>query len=263
MSEAFQVSNPTEKKENDPELRITCIPLKTGLLNLHETTFHVLTEFSTGAMPKEIAERKRTPTALSIVLDRSGSMNGRPLKEAIKCAKYIIDNAQDTDYISLVSYDSNAKILAPLLICNKENKQFLIQRLSQIRSGGSTNLEKGWRFGALTIEEAMQNNKLPSNTLKRIFLLSDGQLNSGITDHDIITESCSKYAALGISTSTYGLGHHFNEQIMVDILEDTNKKINPQIITGKMTTKKVNLNPSQNPRTNAALKSCQAAQISQ
>ena len=205
------------QKNPSPDLQINCIPLKTGLLNHHETSMYILAEFTTGSMPSRLKEKTRTPIALSIVLDRSGSMRGRPLIEAIKCAEYIIKNSHPTDFVSLVTYDNSAQLISPLLICNEENKELMIKELSKVKSGGSTNLEAGWRIGAQSIEAGMKNKLLPENTLKRVFLLSDGQLNCGIIDDSIILDSCSEFAAMGISTSTYGLGHDFNEQIMVDM----------------------------------------------
>ena len=207
----------SEQPSLDTILQINFIPMKSALLNEHETTFYILAEFVTGSKPDDYTIEQRPPMVLSLVLDRSGSMNGRPLEEAIKCAKYIIENLQSTDFISIVSYDSSAKIESPILLCNDENKKKLIEIVSQIKSGGSTNLEEGWRFGMNTIEDAINRSLVPSNSLKRIFLLSDGQLNCGITDPKRINQKCSTYAAMGITTSTYGLGYHFNEQIMVEM----------------------------------------------
>ncbi len=48
-----------------------------------------------------------------------------------------------------------------------------------------------------------------------MILLSDGQANEGLTDAAEIAAQCAAWAAKGITTSTYGLGNSFNEDLMV------------------------------------------------
>ena len=52
--------------------------------------------------------------------------------------------------------------------------------------------------------------------LSRVILLSDGNANAGkLIDPDDIADGCSRALNAGISTSTYALGHSFNEELMV------------------------------------------------
>ena len=60
-------------------------------------------------------------------------------------------NSHPTDFVSLVTYDNSAQMISPLLICNEENKALMIDRLSKVRAGGSTNLE-AWLENRSTIE---------------------------------------------------------------------------------------------------------------
>ncbi len=63
--------------------------------------------------------------------------------------------------------------------------------------------------------------RLPVDTLsarrraRRVILLSDGNANEGLTDPGEIASQCEAFAAAGVSTSTYGFGRHFNEELMV------------------------------------------------
>ena len=63
----FMSENQDIQNNPSPDLQINCIPLKTGLLNHHETSMYILAEFSTGPMPTHVKEKTRTPIALSIV----------------------------------------------------------------------------------------------------------------------------------------------------------------------------------------------------
>jgi hypothetical protein len=48
-------------------------------------------------------------------------------------------------------------------------------------------------------------------------LLSDGNANSGLTDGKQIAGQCAELARTGVTTSTYGLGRGFNEELMIDM----------------------------------------------
>jgi Ca-activated chloride channel family protein len=48
-----------------------------------------------------------------------------------------------------------------------------------------------------------------------VILLSDGNANQGLTDTAAIEEQCRQLAAAGVTTSTYGLGDAFNEDLML------------------------------------------------
>jgi hypothetical protein len=47
----------------------------------------------------------RQPYHLSLVIDRSGSMSGQPLQEAVRCSRHIVDRLLPTDVASLVTFD--------------------------------------------------------------------------------------------------------------------------------------------------------------
>jgi Ca-activated chloride channel family protein len=80
--------------------------------------------------------------------------------------------------------------------------------IAGIHAGGNTNLHGGWKEGTDTLTD------VAGQGLKRVILLSDGQANEGVTDAAEIAAQCAAWAAKGITTSTYGLGNSFNEELM-------------------------------------------------
>ena len=150
------------------------------------------------------------PLNLSIVIDRSGSMAGLPLEEAKKSAAYIVSKMRDIDRLAIVTYDHNARVILPSQ--RVLNKAAINEVIFSITGGGSTDLHQGWLAGA---EEVARNKS--SNSLNRVLLLSDGNANSGETSAEVISSQCGQLADEGIITSTYGLGHHFNEQLMISM----------------------------------------------
>ena len=55
-----------------------------------------------------------TPKRLSVVVDRSGSMDGEPLHEALRCVMHIAKHLTPKDQMSLVVYDEDVDVLVPL-----------------------------------------------------------------------------------------------------------------------------------------------------
>ncbi len=145
---------------------------------------------------------------LGLVLDRSGSMAGSPLKQAIRAAQALVDELHPEDRVSVVIYDDNAEtIVAPELAKNKARIHDL---LGKVHAGGCTNLSGGWLDGCKHV--AAHASKEHVN---RVLLLTDGQANVGITDPDVLIKTAKKKAEEGVITTTLGFGSGFNEDLLI------------------------------------------------
>lgn len=194
--------------DNTPKVLIT--PLKPALIAGVAQTLPVLVRVQ-APDPDVATQSLRKPYHLALVIDRSGSMDGEPLMEAVRCAAHMIDRLEPTDVASLVVFDDKVKVLSPASPVG--DRRALRAALAQIRSGGSTNLYGGWRAGADAI---LQDAKRAA--LARVVLLSDGNANAGeIREVGEIVALCAEAAEQGVTTSTYGLGHAFNEELMVEM----------------------------------------------
>ena len=151
----------------------------------------------------------RKPQAVALVIDRSGSMQGRPLHEARRCAEYLVSRMRPTDCVSLVQFDDQVRRLWPAVPVG--DGRALRDAIASIHSGGLTNLHGGWLDGAQSLED------LTGTDVRRVILISDGCANRGVIDSAEIAAQCEAWAARGISTSTCGLGHSFNEELMVEM----------------------------------------------
>ena len=185
---------------------VVLVPRRAGLQAGVDNVVEVLVRIQAPAAPAgQLPER--APQALSLVIDRSGSMAGRPLEEARRCAGFVIDRLRPADAVSLVQFDHRVQRLWPAVALGDGTA--LRAAIAGIEAGGNTQLHGGWREGADTLAD------VGGHGLRRVILLSDGQANQGLTDPAAIAAQCAEWAAKGITTSTYGLGRHFNEELMV------------------------------------------------
>lgn len=111
-----------------------------------------------------------------LVLDRSGSMEGTPIQETIKASTDFVDTILEEDAsIGVVTYDSSAERNADFSM----DKNFLTQTVSEISSGGGTNMESG-------LQEAQQMLANSNAKKKIIVLMSDGMPNDGKQGEELI-----------------------------------------------------------------------------
>jgi Ca-activated chloride channel homolog len=191
---------------NSPQVLI--VPLKPALILGMAQRLPVLVRVQ-APDPDPARQKVRKPYQLSLVIDRSGSMSGEPLLEAVRCARHMIDRLAPTDLASLVTFDDRVDVMVPAQPVG--DRKTLYSALAHIRSGGSTNLHGGWKAGMESILPGASNA-----ALARVILLSDGNANVGETTGSAeIAALCAAAAEQGVTTSTYGLGRDFNEDLMV------------------------------------------------
>ncbi len=190
-------------------LKLILQPLQQGVAASGAADIPVLVRLQAPERPADL-ERVRTPLHIAVVLDRSGSMSGRPLHEASRCASAIAERLAAGDKLAVITYDNRIHVLRPCAPVG--DLAALKQQIQSVRAGGSTNLHGGWAAGVEALRKVHS-----SNVISRVLLLSDGAANDGITDPATLASAAQAAASEGMSTSTYGLGTGFEEGLMTSM----------------------------------------------
>jgi Ca-activated chloride channel family protein len=162
--------------------------------------------------PAQPLTHRARPAAFTVVLDRSGSMQGAPIENAKRACREVIKNLRPEDYFSLVVFDDSAQVVIPLE--RPTNRFSWYQTIDQIQAGASTNLMAGWLLGRDELLEA-QKNADGIAPIRKILLLTDGHLNAGITEPEHV-EALTRTGMEKdeIRTSCLGFGDGYNENIL-------------------------------------------------
>ena len=149
---------------------------------------------------------------LSLVLDRSGSMEGQKMIRAREAAMFCVDQMLPSDRLSVVTFDDRIEVLFPSEPVT--NKQAMKDLISRVTARGSTALHEAWVRGGLTVSERMLDQGI-----NRVVLITDGLANVGITSTDEIVTQAMGLFQRGVSTSTIGIGADFNEDLLMPMAQ--------------------------------------------
>lgn len=149
-----------------------------------------------------------------IVLDRSGSMQGKKIEDARQATLNLLSRLSAKDRFALITYSDKVYNFSGLVQVSNANRKHLESVIYGIRAGGGTNLGAGLKQGINTLVSTPQIG----NTGK-IILISDGLANKGITHPQHLGKMAGMAVEKEFTVSTVGVGADFNEYLMTTIAD--------------------------------------------
>ncbi|NDJ18358.1 vWA domain-containing protein [Myxacorys almedinensis] len=163
--------------------------------------------FSISAVPEALG--RTVPLNLCLVLDQSGSMEGKSLSTVKQAAQRLIDGLSPGDRISIVTFNHKATVLLPNQIV--DDPATLKRSLQRLEASGGTAIDEGLRLG---IEEIAKGKK---DAISQLFLLTDGENEHGSNDR------CLKLAQVAtgynLTLNSLGFGSSWNQDILEKIAD--------------------------------------------
>jgi Ca-activated chloride channel family protein len=185
---------------------LTCRLNKASLpvMNTQQLVY-VLIEAAPGAAMAQV----QMPLNLSLVLDKSGSMQGQKIQNLRDAAKLVVDRLGPQDTISIVAFsDRKYRIAESQPVSDKAE---LKKRINRIRDGGGTAISGGMSQGLAELDKAVSPDRV-----SRMLLLTDGQT---FGDEKQCKKLGKQAGDKGIVVNALGLGDDWNEDLLDDIAE--------------------------------------------
>lgn len=120
-----------------------------------------------------------------------------------------IDNMNDGDIVSITAFSHKVINVIDSIKLSKENRFNIREKVNALQPMGMTDLYSGW---LASVEQVAK--KLDAKNMNRILLISDGEITQGVKGNEKIAKDVRKIASKGISTSTFGVGESFNEDLL-------------------------------------------------
>ena len=154
----------------------------------------------------------KVPVDLVCVIDVSGSMQGQKIELVKGALEFLLNYLGDSDRLSIITFDTTASRLFPLLRTTKENKERITKNIQAIYANGGTDINLGMVHAFKLLKDRRSTNPVTS-----ILLLSDG-LDGGAVHK--VRQSITEYKLpQDLTVNTFGFGNDHDPQLMTEIAD--------------------------------------------
>ncbi|KAG6549238.1 hypothetical protein Mapa_009224 [Marchantia paleacea] len=152
--------------------------------------------------PKSVQGFQR---AVIFLLDRSGSMSGRPMEDARDALRFGLGSLQPVDLFNVIAFDHESLFFSPQLVPAAVDVTHQAQDwiYSSIESRGGTDI-------LTPLQQALQMLQNLQGYVPYIFLITDGAVNDERGICRLMQNALSQGGSAAPRISTFGIGHYCN-----------------------------------------------------
>jgi Ca-activated chloride channel homolog len=164
---------------------------------------------------RPVGREGRRNAALTLVVDRSGSMKEEGRMEFLKRGLLrMVRELKDGDIVHVVTFDH--RVCNPLrnFVVGRDDLSVLTDTIHAIKPEGRTNVHAGLNLGYQLADASYQ----PKHT-NRVLLITDALANTGVTDAHTIAMISDWYDARRIRLSGVGVGREFDDALLDRLTE--------------------------------------------
>ena len=155
--------------------------------------------------PTQQESQVHNPLNLSLVIDRSTSMQGMRLERVKAAVNLIFDKLAPEDILSVINFSDRAEVVLPSSSVST-NKPALIAKIRGMQASGGTEIFQGLEAGV------SQLRQMPlAEYTNHLVLLTDGHTYG---DADKCLALATETAARNIGISAFGIGHEWNDDFL-------------------------------------------------
>jgi Ca-activated chloride channel homolog len=177
-------------------------PSRTALsVDVDEQVVYLLFDIAAGQSEQA---RGRQALNLSLVLDRSTSMQGSRLEQTKAAAQRMIDSLSSDDTLSIVTFSDKAEVVWPSQPLTDPIKTKA--KVSAIQASGGTEILQGLVAGLAELEK-----RRSQYAVNHLILLTDGQTYG---DEERCLSAAEEAAKHRIGISAMGIGEDWNDSLL-------------------------------------------------
>ncbi len=172
-----------------------------------------------GVSSEQITNADRPLMNITLVLDESGSMEGKSMDMQKATCRALVGSLRKGDIVSMVGWDTENAIKLEGHAVTGPNDPTLLAEIDALAAGGGTDLN-----GGLIAGYALAHKQFNQDRINRVVLISDGGANAGVTDIDLISGGAGAQDKDGIYLVGVGVGESdFYNDALMDAVTDAGR----------------------------------------
>lgn len=165
-----------------------------------------------GLSARKRSSTARPPVNLALLVDTSGSMEGKAIADARAASLALVASLAPEDRIAVIVFDSKAEVLLPSTRLDDADAKDLKKKIGAMKATGTTDMAAGLQMAITEVTKNLQHDGV-----NRVVLVGDGVPN----DDRQILPLVAQASAQGISVTALGLGNDYDETLMGRIAQQS------------------------------------------